>query len=93
MFIAKASQNKNGQWVPHFPGLRVEKEWPYLLDSIGYMRAVIDDNGTPRRFIQFTPDGEYNAKDRNGRLAYEECNLTSIAEKIFPSEQQQTQGE
>tara|TARA_R100001594_G_scaffold147295_2_gene200071 strand:- start:271 stop:963 length:693 start_codon:yes stop_codon:yes gene_type:complete len=93
VFIAKASQNKNGQWVPHFPGLRVEKEWPYLLDSIGYMRAVIDDNGTPRRFIQFQPDGEYQAKDRNGRLTYEECNLTTIAQKIFPSEQQQTQGE
>ena len=93
VFIAKASQDQTGQWVPHFPGRKLEKEWPYLLDSIGYMRAVVDDNGTPRRFIQFQPDGEYQAKDRNGRLTYEECSLTKIAEKIFPSEQQQPQGE
>ena len=94
VFIAKASQDQTGQWVPHFPGRKLQKEWPYLLDSIGYMRAVVDDNGTPRRFIQFQPDGEYQAKDRNGRLTYEECSLTKIAEKIFPSEQQQQpQGE
>mgnify|MGYP003147744223 CR=1 FL=1 len=94
VYLAKQTQNKFGQWIPKFPGQLVEKEWPYLLDSIGYMRAMLDDEGQSRTFIQFTPDGEYNAKDRNGRLAYEECNLTQIAEKIFPSEQQHlTQGE
>ena len=88
VFLAKAQQNKLGQWVPYFPGQAIEKEWPYLLDSIGYLRVMTDDQGNHQRFIQFTPDGEHNAKDRNGVLQYEPCNLTAIYNKVFQPTQE-----
>ena len=91
VFIAKAQQNKLGQWCPHFPGQQIEKEWPYLLDSIGYLRVVTNDQGQTQRFIQFTPDGEYNAKDRNGVLTYEQPSLSAIYNKVFGPQQQKTQ--
>jgi hypothetical protein len=70
---------------PNFPGKMLSQAIPYLFDEVFAFRAE-REGGVVKRFLQTEEDGQYNAKDRSGRLApFEPADLSEVFGKIFPS--------
>lgn len=51
---------------PHFLGRKSHVVLPQIFDAIAYLQAVTDDEGKSGRVLQFLPEEDTVAKDRNG---------------------------
>lgn len=80
-------------YVPSLPGKKLAQNVPYLFDEVLALRAeaTAGPDGAPAvsRFMQTAHDGQHEAKDRSGSLAfYEAPDLAAIAAKILPPKEQ-----
>lgn len=53
---------------PMMPGTKLGPQLPYICDVVCAMRIVEGRDGQPVRALQTVQDGQYDAKDRTGRL-------------------------
>lgn len=51
---------------PHFLGKKSHVVLPAIFDAIGYLTVETDDKGNTGRVLQFAPEADTVAKDRNG---------------------------
>ena len=87
VFIAQQDRNTDEEgrmyFGPSMPGKKLSQAIPYLMDEVFAMKVSKDEQGNVTRFLQTSPDGSYDAKDRSGSLdMYEPANLLAIKQKI-----------
>ena len=88
LFISKLEKIKDEMsgalmYGPSMPGQRLGQAIPYLVDEVFALRVEKDPDGNITRWMQTTPDFQWQAKDRSGKLgAFEEPNMKQIIEKI-----------
>lgn len=86
MFIAKAEkmQDENGKilWSPSMPGSKLAQSLPYYFDEVLALRVEKDEDGKAMRMLQSESDGQWLAKDRSGKLTWEEPHLGDVIAKI-----------
>lgn len=71
-------------YLPAMPGNKLAYNIAYLFDEVFCLRLAKDDNGNPVHYIQATRDGQYEAKDRSGKLSQQEApSLKAIHNKIY----------
>lgn len=69
---------------PGMPGQKMGQALPYFFDLVGAMRVDKDNEGKLVRSIQTNRDGQWDAKDRSGKLdVFERPNLAGIRKKIL----------
>lgn len=87
-FAAKQTRQKDEAqgidlYMPSMPGSRLPQELPYFVDECFCLRTGRAQDGTDFRYLQTSPDFQYQAKDRSGTLEpMEPVNLTHIFNKI-----------
>lgn len=86
LFIAQEearAQNEATLFGPAMPGKKLGQKSPYVFDEVFHMGIGKTPEGVEYRFLQTTPDVQYDAKDRSGCLdAVEEPNLSNVIAKI-----------
>jgi phage nucleotide-binding protein len=88
LFISKLEKVKdemNGalMYGPSMPGQRLGQAIPYLVDEVFALRVEKDGEGNVSRWLQTTPDFQWQAKDRSGKLdPFEPTNMDHIIKKI-----------
>ena len=69
---------------PGMPGQKMGQALPYFFDLGGALRGDKDNEGKLVRALQTNRDGQWDAKDRSGKLeVYEHPNLAQIKAKIL----------
>tara|TARA_R110000824_G_scaffold354575_2_gene541699 strand:- start:685 stop:1389 length:705 start_codon:yes stop_codon:yes gene_type:complete len=69
---------------PGMPGQKTGKALPYMFDLVGALQVHKDNEGKLIRTLQTNRDGQWDAKDRSGKLdIYELPNLAHIKSKIL----------
>lgn len=86
-FSAKLEKNKDDLgrilFGPSMPGQKLGQQMPYFFDEVFALRAEHDADGNIQRALMTETDGQWNAKDRSGRLdAWEPADLGAIIAKI-----------
>lgn len=88
LFISKLEKVKDEMtgafmYGPSMPGQRLGQAIPYLVDEVFAMRVEKDTENNTVRLLQTTPDLQWQAKDRSGKLLpYEPPNMHHIISKI-----------
>jgi len=68
---------------PMLPGKQLSNGIGHIFDEIFAMRVAKNEDGTIRTALLTQNDGQYEAKDRSGKLeTYEQPNLAAIVAKI-----------
>lgn len=86
---AKLEPNKDEhtgivRYGPSMPGSKLGQQLPYLYDEVFHLGIGQTDKGEKYRYLQTTPDLQYEAKDRSGKLSpLEQPNLQHIITKIL----------
>jgi hypothetical protein len=71
-------------YIPLMPGGKLGPAIGYIFDEVFCLRITKDEDGKLVYYIQAVCDGQYEAKDRSGKLsAYEKPSLKAIYEKIY----------
>jgi hypothetical protein len=66
------------------PGQKTGQALPYMFDLVGALQVNKDNEGKLVRSLQTNRDGQWDAKDRSGKLdVYEIPNLAHIKSKIL----------
>lgn len=69
---------------PSMPGQKMGQALPYFFDLVGALRVDKDNEGKLVRSLQTNRDGQWDAKDRSGKLdVFEVPNLAQIKAKIL----------
>ena len=69
---------------PGMPGQKLGQARPYFFDLVGALRVDNDNDGRLVRSLQTNRDGQWDAKDRSGKLdIFEKPNLAEIRNKIL----------
>jgi hypothetical protein len=92
VFTAKQErvQDDGGRLMygPGMPGAKLGPAMPYYFDLVCALRVEKDNEGNISHWLQARRDGQYEAKDRSGRLEqFTEPNLAEIAKTILASPQ------
>ena len=89
VFVTHIEQEEIGegevQFIPQFPGKKIQSQVDAWFDLVGCMRLVKDSEGTWKRCIQFRreADARYVVGDRSGVTSlYEEPDLGNLFRKI-----------
>lgn len=88
LFITKLEKVKDElsgalMYGPSMPGQRLGQAIPYLVDEVFALRVEKDPEGNITRWMQTTPDFQWQAKDRSSKLAaFEPPNMREIIRKI-----------
>lgn len=88
LFITKLEKVKDEMtgalmYGPSMPGQRLGQAIPYLVDEVFALRVEKDTDGNITRWMQTTPDFQWQAKDRSSKLAaFEPPNMREIIRKI-----------
>lgn len=88
LFISKLEKVKDEMsgavmYGPSMPGQRLGQALPYLVDEVFALRVEKDPDGNPQRWLQTSPDFQWQAKDRSGRLAqFEPPHIGNLIAKI-----------
>lgn len=70
-------------YMPSMPGSKLGQQLPYWFDEVFAYIVDKDQEGNIVRGLLTQRDGQFEAKDRSGKLApFEEPNLATIIEKI-----------
>lgn len=78
-------QRERTKLVPSLPGRKLTQNISYMFDEVFALRVERDSNG-PFRVLQTQPDGQYECKDRSGKLdVLEDPSLQSVYGKIMGS--------
>ena len=73
---------------PSMPGQKMGQALPYFFDLVGALRVDKDTEGKLVRSLQTNRDGQWDAKDRSGKLdVFEVPNLAQIKAKILGTKQ------
>ena len=89
VMLAKQESHKDNvsqmtTFGPSMPGAKLSEQIPYLFDEVFRLGIGKLPTGEEYRFLQTSPDLQYEAKDRSGSLeALEPPNLTHIFNKIL----------
>lgn len=89
LFISKLEKVKDEMtgalmYGPSMPGQRLGQALPYLVDEVFALRVEKDTEGNAQRWLQTTPDFQWQAKDRSGRLAaFEPPDMAHVITKIL----------
>lgn len=71
-------------YIPLMPGAKLGPSIGYLFDEVFCLRMAKNKDNKLVHYIQATRDGQYEAKDRSGKLsACEKPSLKDICEKIY----------
>jgi len=74
---------------PGMPGQKMGQALPYFFDLVCAMRVTNNNEGDLVRELQTNRDGQWDAKDRSGKLAiFEKQSLHALAQKILDKPQQ-----
>lgn len=79
------AQDETGMMLysPSMPGKTAGAAMPYFFDEVLALRVEKDGEGNVMRILQCGPDGQWQAKDRSGKLEmWEQPDLGKIIEKI-----------
>ena len=69
---------------PGMPGQKMGQALPYFFDLVGALRVDKDNEGRLVRSLQTNRDGQWDAKDRSGKLdIFEKPSLAEIHNKIL----------
>ena len=80
----KDDQNGTMLYGPGMPGQKMGQALPYFFDLVGALRVDKDNEGKLVRSLQTNRDGQWDAKDRSGKLdVFERPNLAHIKAKIL----------
>lgn len=88
LFISKMEKVKDEMsgalmYGPSMPGQKLGQAIPYLVDEVFALRVEKDADGNPQRWLQTSPDFQWQAKDRSGRLAtFEPPHMGTLIQKI-----------
>ena len=88
LFITKLEKVKDEMsgalmYGPSMPGQRLGQAIPYLVDEVFALRVEKDPEGNITRWMQTTPDFQWQAKDRSSKLAaFEPPNMREVIRKI-----------
>lgn len=88
LFICKLEKVKDEMtgafmYGPSMPGQRLGQAVPYLVDEVFALRVERNEDGQTVRYLQTTPDTQWQAKDRSGRLAaFELPDMAAVISKI-----------
>jgi hypothetical protein len=88
LFISKLEKVKDEltgalMYGPSMPGQRLGQAIPYLVDEVFALRVEKDAEGNIARWLQTTPDFQWQAKDRSGKLSsFEAPNMLEVIKKI-----------
>ena len=88
LFITKLEKVKDEMsgalmYGPSMPGQRLGQAIPYLVDEVFALRVEKDTEGNITRWMQTTPDFQWQAKDRSSKLAaFEPPNMREVIRKI-----------
>lgn len=88
LFITKLEKVKDEMsgalmYGPSMPGQRLGQAIPYLVDEVFALRVEKDTEGNITRWMQTTPDFQWQAKDRSAKLAaFEPPNMREVIRKI-----------
>lgn len=88
LFITKLEKVKDEMsgalmYGPSMPGQRLGQAIPYLVDEVFALRVEKDPDGNITRWMQTTPDFQWQAKDRSSKLAaFEPPNMREVIRKI-----------
>lgn len=88
LFISKMEKVKDEMsgavmYGPSMPGQKLGQAIPYLVDEVFALRVEKDAEGNPQRWLQTSPDFQWQAKDRSGRLAaFEPPHMGALIQKI-----------
>jgi hypothetical protein len=88
LFISKLEKVKDEMtgalmYGPSMPGQRLGQAIPYLVDEVFALRVEKDADGNTTRWLQTSPDFQWQAKDRSGKLdTFEPPNMNHIVSKI-----------
>ena len=75
---------------PGMPGQKTGQALPYFFDLVGALRVDKDNEGKLQRYLQTNRDGQWDAKDRSGKLdVFEKPNLAHIKAKIMGTKSKQ----
>ena len=81
-------QDDTGRLIygPSMPGSKLAAKMPYYFDLVCALRVEKDNEGNITHWLQARRDGQFEAKDRSGRLEqFTEPNLAEIAKTILAS--------
>jgi len=79
---------------PAMPGNKLPQQLPYFFDEVLALRVEQDADGKAQRWLQTSPDLQYQAKDRSGALdMYEHPDLSTLSAKISGAPTQPTLNE
>jgi hypothetical protein len=81
-------QDEGGRLMygPSMPGSKLASKMPYYFDLVCALRVEKDNEGNITHWVQARRDGQFEAKDRSGRLEqFTEPNLAEIAKTIMAS--------
>ena len=90
VMTAKQEYNKDehtgiSTYGPSMPGSKLGQQMPYLFDEVFRLGIAKNQKGEQYRFLQTSPDPQYEAKDRSGSLQpVEPPDLGAIFNKILP---------
>jgi len=65
ILTAMTKQNQDGKWYPYVQG-QLATALPYYIDTIGFLKAQISDEGEFTNFLLTKPHAQYEAGDRSG---------------------------
>lgn len=88
-FSAKQSKSKDEVtggllFAPSAPGTKLGGEMPYIFDEVFALHSWRDDEGDYQSTLQTQRDNQYDAKDRSGKLEFNEpADLAYIYKKII----------
>lgn len=83
-------QDEGGRLIygPSMPGSKLASKMPYYFDLVCALRVEKDNEGNITHWVQARRDGQFEAKDRSGRLEqFTEPNLAEIAKTIMATPQ------